>query len=83
MKNIPMGMGFNFIEGIDLAFIAKYVTIIVLVLSVANAFAAKFAAGGSRYTLCFYASIMFLISAFVLFAIPMIANNIFSVELGT
>ena len=83
MKNIPAGMGFNFMEGVDLAFIAKYVTIIVLVLSVANAFAAKFAAGGSRYTLCFYASIMFLLSAFVLFAIPMIANNIFSVELGT
>ncbi len=81
--NLPPGMGFfNITSGIDMGFIAKYVTLIVLVMTFADAFAAKFAAGGSRYTLCFYASITFFLSAFVLFAIPMIASNIFSVEMG-
>ncbi|MHC1610531.1 MAG: archaellar assembly protein FlaJ [Candidatus Methanospirareceae archaeon] len=82
-ERMPMGMGFfNISVGTDLAFITEYVTLIILILTIADALAAKFAVGGSNYTLCFYASILFFISAVVLFAIPIFADSIFSTGLG-
>jgi len=82
--SMPSGMG-GFIslgQATDVAFIAKYVTVIILVLTIANVFATKFAIGGSNYTLCFYASILFVVSAIVLFAVPIMADSFFTVETG-
>jgi len=82
-KSMPVGMGFfNIGTTADIAFIANYVTLIVLALTIANVFAAKFAVGGSNYTLFFYASILFVVSAIVLFTIPIFADSIFTMQLG-
>jgi flagellar protein FlaJ len=81
--SMPVGMGFFNIGGTsDIAFIANYVTFIVLVLTIANVFAAKFASGGSNYTLFFYASILFVVSAIVLFIIPILADSVFTMQLA-
>ncbi len=81
--SMPTGMGFFNIGGVsDLAFIAKYVTVIILIITIANVFATKFAVGGSNYTLCFYASILFFVSAIVLFTIPIFADSIFGMQMG-
>jgi len=81
--SMPTGMGFfNIGKVTDLTFIANYVTIIILVITIANALATKFAVGGSNYTLCFYASILFFISAVVLFTIPIFANAVFGIQMG-
>jgi archaellum biogenesis protein FlaJ (TadC family) len=82
-EQMPAGLSFfNIGGGVDLVFIAKYVTIIVLVLTIANILASNFAVGGSNYMLCFYASILFFVSAIVLFTIPLFADNIFSMQMG-
>jgi flagellar protein FlaJ len=82
-EQMPAGISyFNIGGGVDLAFIAKYVTIIVLVLTIANVLASKFAVGGSNYMLCFYASILFFVSAIVLFTVPLFADRIFSMQMG-
>ena len=81
--SMPTGMGFfNIGKVTDLTFIANYVTIIILVITIANALATKFAVGGSNYTLCFYASILFFISAVILFTIPIFANAVFGIQMG-
>lgn len=81
--SMPGGMGFFNIGNVgDLDYLGNYVTIIILVLTVANVFAAKFATGGSNYTLFFYASILFAVSAVVLFAIPIFADSIFGMQMG-
>ena len=80
--SMPAGMGFfNIGDVTDLAFIGKYVVVIIFVMTIADSLAAKFTAGGSNYTLCFYASILFLLSAIVLFIIPLFADSIFSMQL--
>jgi flagellar protein FlaJ len=82
MEQMPAGIGFFDLGGGDIAFIGTYVTIIILVLTIANILASKFAVGGSNYTLCLYASILFFVSAIVLYVIPIFANNLFSMEMG-
>lgn len=78
--SMPAGMGFNIGGSVDLAFIANFVIVIVLILTIANALATKFAVGGSNYTLCFYFSLLFLVSAAVVFAVPIMVDNIFILE---
>jgi len=77
-----MGEFISLGETTDLAFIANYVTVIILVITIANVFATKFAVGGSNYTLCFYASILFFVSAVVLFTIPIFADSVFGGQMG-
>ncbi|MCK4398263.1 MAG: archaellar assembly protein FlaJ [Methanophagales archaeon] len=72
---------FNFGTYIDLAFVAKYLTIVVLILTVANVVASKFASGGSNYKLCFYASFLFFLSAVLLFMVPILADKMFTMQL--
>jgi flagellar protein FlaJ len=80
--SMPAGMGFfNIGDVTDLAFIGKYVIVIIFIMTIADSLATKFTAGGSNYTLCFYASILFLLSAIVLFIIPLFADSIFSMQL--
>ncbi len=82
-KSMPTGMGFFNIGGItDLDFIAEYVTIILLILTIANTFAVMFAAGSSKYTLCLYASILFFASAIILVVVPVMADSIFAMQIG-
>lgn len=81
--SMPMPSGLSFFNigssSIDLSFMANFVTFVVLILTLSSAFAAKFASGGSNYKLCFYISVMFLISALIIFTVPIIADKIFTV----
>jgi len=77
---MPAGMGFNIGGAVDLAFVANFVIFVIFVLTIADAFASKFAAGGSNYTLFYYLSVMFFISALVIFAVPIIADTIFTLQ---
>jgi flagellar protein FlaJ len=80
-ESMPSGLSFfNFGASVDLAFIANFVTFVVLILTLASAFASKFASGGSNYKLCFYASLLFFVSAIVLFFVPMMADKLFIIE---
>ncbi|MBN1761966.1 MAG: archaellar assembly protein FlaJ [Methanomicrobia archaeon] len=79
--SMPVGMGlFNISASTDLAFLAKYVTIIIFISTVANALASKFAAGGSNYKLCFYLSLLFLTSAIILFVMPIVGDKLFMLQ---
>ena len=77
---VPAGMGFNIGGAVDLAFVANFVIFVIFVLTIADAFASKFTAGGSNYTLFYYLSVMFSISALVIFAVPIIADTIFTLQ---
>ena len=81
-SSLPSGMGFFNIGGgvTDLDFISKYVTGIILVSTIANAIASKCASGGSSYKLCFYAALLFLVSAIVLFVIPILSDKLFVLQ---
>ena len=81
-SSMPAGIGFFNIGGglTDLDFISKYVTAIILVSTVANALASKCATGGSNYKLCFYAALLFLVSAIVLFVIPILTTKLFVLQ---
>jgi flagellar protein FlaJ len=81
-SSMPAGIEFFNIGGgvTDLDFISKYVTAIILVSTVANAIAAKCAAGGSNYKLCFYVALLFLVSAIVLFVIPILTTKLFVLQ---
>jgi flagellar protein FlaJ len=82
MENMPPGLTFfSFGGSFDLSFIAKYVIIIVFILTVTSTLASKFAAGGSNYKLCFYASVLFFVSAIVLFFVPIMTDKIFILEI--
>ena len=74
------GMGFNIGGSVDLVFMANFVIAIVLILTITNALASKFAAGGSNYKLCFYFCVLFFVSAVVVFAVPIIADKMFTLE---
>lgn len=79
-SSMPTNIGFNIGGFTDLAFIAKYVTAIIFISTIANALAAKCADGGSNYKLCFYISLLFLVSAIVLFVVPMLSNSLFMLQ---
>ena len=64
-------------SGLDFGFIENFVVFTVIVLTFSNACASKFAAGGSNYLICFYASALFFISGIVLYVIPIMAESIF------
>lgn len=83
LEQMPAGMGFFNIGGsANVAFIGTYVTAIIFILTIANVLASKFAVGGSMYTLCFYASILFFVSAVVLYAVPVFADGLFTMQMG-
>ena len=81
-SSMPASIGFFNIGGglTDVDFISKYVTAIILVSTVANAIASKCATGGSNYKLCFYAALLFLVSAIVLFVIPVLTTKLFVLQ---
>ncbi|MHC1635616.1 MAG: archaellar assembly protein FlaJ [Candidatus Methanospirareceae archaeon] len=80
--NLPPGMSFFGFgsSSIDMEYIANFVSFVVLVLTFANAFASKFAAGGSNYKLCYYLSVMFFLSAIMVLVVPMIADKVFALH---
>lgn len=81
VESMPSGMSFfSFGASVDLAFIANFVTFVVFILTLASTFASKFASGGSNYKLCFYASVLFLVSAVVLFCVPIMVDKIFTIQ---
>ena len=74
------GMAINIGGSTDLVFIAYFVTFVIFVLTIASAFASKVAAGGSNYTLCYYLSVMFFVSAVVTLVVPIMADKMFTLE---
>jgi flagellar protein FlaJ len=77
-SSMPMGFTmFGAGTGLDFGIIENFVVIVVMVLTFSNACASKFAAGGSNYLICFYASILFFISGVVLYAVPIMVGYIF------
>ncbi len=75
------GMGFNIGGSIDLSFIANFVIFVIFILTIADACASKYVAGGSNYKLCYYLSVMFFISAIIIFAVPIATDRIFTSHL--
>ena len=72
------GLGFfNISNASDIEFFSKYVIFVILVLTLANAFASKYAAGGSNYKICFYAFILFMLSAFIIYVMPIVSSVFF------
>ena len=65
--------------GLDFGFIETFVILVVIVLTVSNAWASKFAAGGSNYMVCYYAFVFFIISGIVLYVVPIMVDVIFVV----
>ena len=79
--NMPVGMSvFGSGGSVDMNFMGHYVTIVVLILTISNMFAAHCTAGGSRYTLFFYGSALFFMSAIVLFVVPIFSGSLFTME---
>ena len=74
------GMAINIGGSTDLVFIAYFVTFVIFVLTIACALASKVAAGGSNYTLCYYLSVMFFVSAVVTLVVPIMADKMFTLE---
>jgi flagellar protein FlaJ len=62
----------------DMPLIANLVTFVLLVLTLASAFASKFASGGSNYKLCFYTSVLSFVSAIIIFVVPIMVDKIFT-----
>ena len=57
---------------------AILVTSVVLVITAANAFAPKAAAGGHNYKILFYLSMTMGITGFLMLAIPSLAGSMFN-----
>jgi len=77
-ETMPAGMSFFGVGGnVDLGFLGQYVTVVVLILTISNAFAAQTTAGGSKYTLFFYLSALLFMSAIVLYVVPILAGSMF------
>ena len=75
---LPAGFSmFGAGTGLDFGFIHTFVVFTIIVLTLSNAFASKYTAGGSNYLLCFYTSVLLFLSGMVLYVIPIMAESIF------
>ena len=62
---------------VNLQVVSILTTAVILVLTIANAFAPKGAEGGHSYKLVFNPAITMVISGFLMLAVPKMANSIF------
>ena len=76
----PSGVteGISIFQNQDLSGVTVIIVLVIVILTVANALAPKFAGGGSNLMVASYLSIMCLISAGVLGVVPAVTAGIFS-----
>ena len=65
-------------EAQDLSVVTVTILVVIVILTIANSLAPKFASGGSNLMIASYLSIMCLISGAVLAAVPFIVSKIFT-----
>jgi len=70
--------GISIFENQDMSGVTAIIIIVVVILTIANALAPKFASGGSNLRIAWYLSIMCLISGGVLGVVPSLTAKIFS-----
>ena len=70
--------GVDVFAGQDMSSIAFIIVLVILILTIANSLAPKFASGGSHLKIITYLSLMCLISGFVLGVVPPIISAIFA-----
>lgn len=63
----------------DMSVVAYMILLVVIILTVANALAPKFAAGGSNLMIVSFLSIMCIVSGAVLWIVPVLTGMLFSV----
>ncbi|MFQ6118930.1 MAG: flagellar assembly protein FlaJ, partial [Methanosarcinales archaeon] len=74
------GMGmFSTLGSGSAEFAQSYAITIVIILTIADALAIKAAAGGANYKICYYGSIMSIISGINILLIPLIVKAIFTI----
>ena len=74
-----MGAGLDIFGAPDMTIVTIMIVFTVGALTVANALAPKFAAGGSNLLILSYFSIMSVVSGFVLGVVPFVTGMIFAV----
>ncbi len=76
-------MGFSLFQNVPTGLLIEFSWGIVIVLTIANTFAAKYVDGGHNNKLCYYGSIMCVISGICLMVVPLVVEAIFSFPLFT
>ena len=62
----------------DMSGVTTVIILVIIILTIANGLAPKFAGGGSNLKIASYLSVMCLISGFVLGVVPAVTARIFS-----
>jgi len=70
--------GISLFENQDMTAVTAIIILVVVILTVANSLAPKFAGGGSNLQIASYMSVMCLISAGILGVVPALTSSIFS-----
>ena len=76
-------MGFSLFQNVPTGLLIEFSWGIVIILTIANTFAAKYVDGGHNNKLCYYGSIMCVLSGICLIVVPPIVEMIFSFPLFT
>ena len=74
-------LGFSLFQNVPTGLLIEFSWGIVIVLTIANTFAAKYVDGGHNNKLCYYGSIMCVLSGICLMVVPPIVEMIFSFPL--
>ena len=64
----------------DLTLVTYTILLVIVILTVANTLAPKFAAGGSHLKIASFMSVMLLISGVVLLVVPFITSALFELK---
>ena len=75
-----LAMGLDIFGAQDTTLMASMIVLVVIILTVANALAPKFAAGGSNLKIASYLSIMCIVSGVVLELVPILTSKLFSIS---
>ena len=70
--------GLDMFQSQDLTLITGMITMVMLVLAIANSLAPKFASGGHTIKMAWSGSIMFIISGINMMVVPPVANSVLS-----
>ena len=78
-KQGELDVGIDLFGSQDMTFISVVVVLVIVILTVANALAPKFAAGGSNLKIASFLSVMCLVSGSVLGVVPFITAKLFAI----
>jgi archaeal flagellar protein FlaJ len=76
-------MGFTLFQNVDTGLLIQFSYWMALILTVANTFASNYVDGGQTFKLCYYGSIMCIITGVCLLLVPPVVQAIFSFPLFT